>query len=61
MNNLKSIKARVLEDTRARAAYEMQKPEFDIAREHISAYACAGMTQTKLTDRTKMTQPTLPD
>ena len=45
MINLKSIKVRALDDPEASIAYEMQKPEFAIARELIAARVCTEMTK----------------
>lgn len=59
MNSLKNIKAQILKDPEASAEYAAQQPEFEIARELISARVRAGMTQAELAQRMSTTQSTI--
>lgn len=59
MNNLKNVKARILDDPAAMEAYELQKAEFAIAQELIAARVRAGMTQAELAERMHTTQSTI--
>ena len=59
MKTLKMLKAELLADADARAAYEAQAPEFDIARELIAARTRAGLTQTDVAERMGTTQSTV--
>lgn len=59
MNDLADLKARILANPEARAEYEAQAPEFDIARELIAARARAGLTQAELAEKMHTTQSTI--
>ena len=59
LNDLKSVKARLLKDPEASAEYAKQAPEFVIARELIAARVRAGMTQAELAQRMSTTQSTI--
>ena len=59
LNDLKSVKARLLKDPEASAEYAKQAPEFAIARELIAARVRAGMTQAELAQRMSTTQSTI--
>lgn len=56
MTDLADLKARILANPEARAEYEAQAPEFDLARELIAARARAGLTQSELAERMHTTQ-----
>ena len=45
MKSLKDVKAKLLTNTAARQAYDVQAPEFELARELIAARIKAGLTQ----------------
>ncbi len=53
---LNKVKAELLKDGRVRKAYDALEPEFDFARELISARARARLTQRELADRMGTTQ-----
>lgn len=59
MNDLTTLKARILATPEARAEYEAQAPEFDLARELIAARDRAGLTQAELAERMQTTQSTI--
>lgn len=59
MTDLAKLKARILENPEARAEYEAQAPEFELASELISARARAGLTQAELAQRMNTTQSTI--
>lgn len=59
MSDLANLKARILANPDARAEYEAQAPEFDIARELIAARARAGLSQAELAERMHTTQSTI--
>lgn len=59
MNDLATLKARILANPEARAEYEAQAPEFDLARELIAARDRAGLTQAELAERMQTTQSTI--
>lgn len=59
MNDLKTLKARLLADPETRAEYEAQAPEFAIARELIAARARAGLTQEEIAERMQTSQSTI--
>lgn len=59
MTNLADLKSRILDNPEARAAYEAQAPEFDLAHELIAARARAGLTQSELAERMHTTQSTI--
>jgi len=59
MSDLANLKARILANPEARAEYEAQAPEFDIARELIAARARAGLSQAELAERMHTTQSTI--
>lgn len=56
MTDLATLKARILANQEARAEYEAQAPEFDLARELIAARDRAGLTQAELAERMHTTQ-----
>ncbi len=56
MTDLATLKARILANPEARAEYEAQAPEFDLARELIAARDRAGLTQAELAERMHTTQ-----
>ena len=56
MTDLATLKARILANPEARAEYEAQAPEFDLAGELIAARARAGLTQSELAERMHTTQ-----
>ena len=56
MTDLATLKARILANPEARAGYEAQAPEFDLARELIAARDRAGLTQAELAERMHTTQ-----
>ena len=59
MTDLATLKARILANPEARAEYEAQAPEFDLAGELIAARARAGLTQSELAERMQTTQSTI--
>ena len=59
MTALSALKARILANPEARAEYEAQAPEFELARELIAARARAGLTQSELAERMHTTQSTI--
>ena len=59
MTDLATLKARILANPEARAEYEAQAPEFDLAGELIAARARAGLTQSELAERMHTTQSTI--
>ena len=59
MTDLAALKARILANPEARAEYEAQAPEFDLARELIAARDRAGLTQAELAERMNTTQSTI--
>ena len=48
MTDLATLKARILANPEARAEYEAQAPEFELAHELIAARIRAGLTQAEL-------------
>lgn len=56
MKTLKDIKHELLADPEVQGEYRKQAPEFDIARELITARARAGMTQSDVAARMGTTQ-----
>ncbi len=50
MTALAALKARVLANPDARAEYDAQAPEFELARELITARTRAGLTQSELAE-----------
>jgi predicted transcriptional regulator len=59
MTELADLKARILANPEARAEYDAQAPEFELARELIAARTRAGLTQTELAKRMSTTQSTI--
>ena len=59
MTELADLKARILANPEARAEYEAQAPEFELARELITARTRAGLTQSELAERMHTTQSTI--
>ena len=59
MTDLAKLKARILKNPEARAEYEAQAPEFELARELIAARTRAGLTQAELAQRMNTTQSTI--
>lgn len=59
MTDLAALKARILASPDARAEYEAQAPEFEIARELIAARVRAGLTQAELAEKMHTTQSTI--
>ena len=59
MTELAALKARILANPEARAEYDAQAPEFELARELITARARAGLTQSELAERMHTTQSTI--
>ena len=59
MTELADLKARILANPEARAEYDAQAPEFDLARELIAARTRAGLTQSELAERMHTTQSTI--
>ena len=59
MKALPALKARILANPEARAEYEAQAPEFELARELITARTRAGLTQSELAERMHTTQSTI--
>jgi DNA-binding XRE family transcriptional regulator len=59
MSDLTKLKARLLADPKIKAEYEVQAPEFAIARELIAARVRAGMTQEEIAKRMRTTQSTV--
>ena len=59
MKSLKALKAEMLARPGARAEYEAQTAEFEIARELIAARARAGLTQVEVAQRMGTTQSTV--
>lgn len=59
MAELADLKARILANPEARTEYEVQAPEFDLARELIAARTRAGLTQSELAERMHTTQSTI--
>ena len=53
------LKARILANPEARAEYDAQAPEFELARELIAARTRAGLTQSELAERMHTTQSTI--
>ena len=53
------LKARILANPEARAEYDAQAPEFELARELITARTRAGLTQSELAERMHTTQSTI--
>ena len=56
MKTLKTLRAELLADPRVRAAYEEQAPEFEMARELLTARLRAGLTQEQIAQRMGTTQ-----
>ena len=59
MTELAALKARILANPEARADYDAQAPEFELARELITARTRAGLTQSELAERMHTTQSTI--
>ena len=59
MTELAALKARILANPEARAEYDAQAPEFELARELITARTRAGLTQSELAERMHTTQSTI--
>lgn len=59
MIELAALKSRILANPEAHAEYEVQAPEFDLARELIAARTHAGPTQSELAERMHTTQSTI--
>lgn len=59
MTDLAKLKARILANPEARAEYEAQGPEFELAHELIAARTRAGLTQAELAERMHTTQSTI--
>ena len=59
MTELADLKARILANPEARADYDVQAPEFELARELITARTRAGLTQSELAERMHTTQSTI--
>lgn len=59
MSKLADLKARILANPGARAEYEAQTPEFELASELIAARTRAGLTQSELAERMHTTQSTI--
>ena len=59
MTELADLKARILANPEARAEYDAQAPEFELARELITARTRAGLTQSELAERMHTTQSTI--
>ena len=59
MTELADLKARILANPEARAEYDAQAPEFELARELITARTRAGLTQSELAERMGVSQPVL--
>ena len=57
MTELADLKARILANPEARAEYDAQAPEFELARELITARTRAGLTQSELAERMGVSQP----
>ena len=57
MTELAALKARILANPEARADYDVQAPEFELARELITARTRAGLTQSELAERMGVSQP----
>ena len=51
-----ALKARMLANSKVKAAYDALGPEFELARELIAARARAGLTQAEVARRMKTTQ-----
>lgn len=56
MTELADLKARILANPEARAEYDAQAPEFELARELIAARTRAGLTQSEVAERMSTTQ-----
>ena len=59
MTELADLKARILVNPEARAEHDAQAPEFELARELITARTRAGLTQSELAERMHTTQSTI--
>jgi DNA-binding XRE family transcriptional regulator len=59
MTDLETLKKRLLVDPETRAEYDVQMPEFAVARELIAARVRAGLTQDQLAERMRTTQSTI--
>lgn len=59
MTALAAPKARILANPEARAEYEVQAPELELARELITARTRASLTQSELAERMHKTQSTI--
>ena len=59
MTDLATLKARILANPEARAEYEAQASEFELAHELIAARTRAGLTQAELAQRMNTTQSTI--
>ena len=59
MTELAALKVRILANPEARAEYDAQAPEFELARELITARTRAGLTQSELAERMHTTQSTI--
>lgn len=59
MTELADLKARILANPEARAEYEAQAPEYQIAHELIAARTRAGLTQAEIAERMHTTQSTI--
>lgn len=59
MNDLESVKKRLLSNAATRDEYNAQAPQFAIARELIAARVRAGLTQAQVAERMRTTQSTV--
>ncbi|WP_028216759.1 helix-turn-helix domain-containing protein [Paraburkholderia oxyphila] len=59
MTDLATLKKRLLADPATLAEYEVQAPEFAVARERIAARVRAGLTQEQVAERMQTTQSTI--
>ena len=59
MTELADLKARILANPEARAEYDAQAPDFELARELITARTRAGLTQSELAERMHTTQSSI--
>ena len=59
MTELADLKARILVNPEARAEHDAQAPEFELARELITARTRAGLTQSEPAERMHTTQSTI--
>lgn len=59
MTDLADLKARILTNPEARAEYDAQAAEYQIAHELIAARTRAGLTQAEVAERMHTTQSTI--